>query len=161
MAETLNVTDMLPRTFSHVRKYRWIVAVDGIDAFLTRGKPDFTTRGLLDSPPLVFPLKLDEILIANGIKNPTVDIVVWDSIAPTAFQRFLSWIRGKEERCSKYEQIEQIQLKMMDPLGSVINIIQLDGVKLLSHSWGEYKYESAEVVDMSVKISYDTMTETL
>ena len=34
MAETLSVTDMLPNKFEPKRNYRWVLAVEGIDAFL-------------------------------------------------------------------------------------------------------------------------------
>ena len=34
MAETLSVTDMLPKKFEPKRGYRWVLAIEGIDAFL-------------------------------------------------------------------------------------------------------------------------------
>ena len=34
MAETLSVTDMLPNKFEPKRGYRWVMAIEGIDAFL-------------------------------------------------------------------------------------------------------------------------------
>ena len=34
MAETLSVTDMLPNKFEPKRSYRWVLACEGIDAFL-------------------------------------------------------------------------------------------------------------------------------
>ena len=44
MAETLNVTDMLPNRFEPKRGYRWVLAIEGIDSFLVKGtkRPDFT-----------------------------------------------------------------------------------------------------------------------
>ena len=33
MAETLSVTDMLPNKFEPKRKFRWVFACEGIDAF--------------------------------------------------------------------------------------------------------------------------------
>ena len=44
MAETLNVTDMLPNRFEPKRSYRWVLALEGIDSFLIKGtkRPDFS-----------------------------------------------------------------------------------------------------------------------
>ena len=36
MAETLSVTDMLPNKFEPKRKFRWVFAIEGIDAFLMK-----------------------------------------------------------------------------------------------------------------------------
>ena len=44
MAETLSVTDMLPNKFEPKRNYRWVLAIEGIDAFLVTStkRPDVT-----------------------------------------------------------------------------------------------------------------------
>ena len=44
MAETLPVTDMLPNKFEPKRKFRWVFAIEGIDAFLmkTAARPNVT-----------------------------------------------------------------------------------------------------------------------
>ena len=34
MAETLSVQDMLPNKFEPKRQFRWVFAIEGIDAFL-------------------------------------------------------------------------------------------------------------------------------
>ena len=45
MAETLSVTDMLPNKFEPKRKFRWVFAIEGIDAFLikTAARPTMNT----------------------------------------------------------------------------------------------------------------------
>ena len=45
MAETLSVSDMLPNKFEPKRKFRWVFAVEGIDAFLmkTAARPTINT----------------------------------------------------------------------------------------------------------------------
>ncbi len=44
MAETLSVTDMLPNKFEPKRSYRWVLAIEGIDAFLvaSTNRPSIT-----------------------------------------------------------------------------------------------------------------------
>ena len=39
MAETLSVTDMLPNKFEPKRQFRWVLAMEGIDAFIAKRKP--------------------------------------------------------------------------------------------------------------------------
>jgi hypothetical protein len=36
MAETLSVTDMLPNRFEPKRQHRWVLAIEGVDAFLLK-----------------------------------------------------------------------------------------------------------------------------
>ena len=36
MAETLSVTDMLPNKFEPKRQFRWVFAIEGVDAFLMK-----------------------------------------------------------------------------------------------------------------------------
>ena len=45
MAETLSVTDMLPNKFEPKRQFRWVFAIEGIDAFLmkTAARPTINT----------------------------------------------------------------------------------------------------------------------
>ena len=46
MAETLSVTDMLPNKFEPKRNYRWVLTIEGIDAFLvTTTKPPEISLG--------------------------------------------------------------------------------------------------------------------
>ena len=37
MAETLSVAEMLPNKFEPKRQFRWVFAIEGIDAFLAPG----------------------------------------------------------------------------------------------------------------------------
>ena len=44
MAETLQVSDMLPNKFEPKRKFRWVFAIEGLDSFLmkTAARPNIT-----------------------------------------------------------------------------------------------------------------------
>ena len=46
MAETLSVAEMLPNKFEPKRQFRWVFAIEGIDAFLmkTAARPTISTE---------------------------------------------------------------------------------------------------------------------
>ena len=46
MAETLDVTSMLPNKFEPKRKNRWVLMIEGIDAYImkTTARPTVTTE---------------------------------------------------------------------------------------------------------------------
>ena len=48
MAETLNVSSMLPNKFEPKRKFRWVFAIEGIDAYLikTAARPTINTANI-------------------------------------------------------------------------------------------------------------------
>ena len=49
MAETLSVAEMLPNKFEPKRKFRWVFAIEGIDAFLMKSaaRPQIQTTLLV------------------------------------------------------------------------------------------------------------------
>ena len=51
MAETLDVTSMLPNKFEPKRKNRWILMIEGIDAYIikTTARPTVTTEEVGDA----------------------------------------------------------------------------------------------------------------
>ena len=50
MAETLSVTEMLPNKFEPKRKFRWVLMIEGIDAFIVNfGAYSHTSIALRDA----------------------------------------------------------------------------------------------------------------
>ena len=88
MAETLGVTDMLPNKFEPKRKFRWIMLIEGIDAFLlkTAARPQMTTDemeiGWINHTRY----------IAGKTKFGQMSITLHDPIAPSGAQQVMEWI---------------------------------------------------------------------
>jgi hypothetical protein len=156
MAETLSVTDMLPNKFEPKRSYRWVLAVEGIDAFLvsTTKRPDITIGSA----------KIDFINsyrnIAGKLEFGDITMTLHDPIAPSGAQQVMEWIRTHYESVSGragYADFykRDCQLKMLDPIGTVIELWDIKGALLTSINFGGLDYSGGEdpvKIDITMKV---------
>jgi len=155
MAETLSVTDMLPNKFEPKRNYRWVLNVEGIDAFLvsTTKRPDITIGST----------KIDFINsyrnVAGKLEFSDITLTLHDPIAPSGAQQVMEWIRTHYESVSGragYADFykRDCQLKMLDPIGTVIELWDIKGALLTSVNFGSLDYGSDEImkIDLTMKV---------
>ena len=156
MAETLSVTDMLPNKFEPKRSYRWVLAIEGIDAFLmtTAARPNIT-------------LGSTEIKYINSYRNVSgkltfgdLSIKLHDPIAPSGAQQVMEWIRTHYESVSGragYADFykRDIQLKMLDPIGTVIELWDIKGAIITSANFGNLDYGGEEVLGIDLTLKFD------
>ena len=157
MAETLSVTDMLPNKFEPKRKFRWVLAIEGIDAFIikTAARPNFSTEEVT----------IDYInskrYIAGKTTFNTMAVTLHDPIAPSGAQQVMEWIRthfesvsGRAGYADFYKR--DIQLKLLDPVGTVIELWDIKGAFIVNAEFGELKYEgAADLVGVTLTLRYD------
>lgn len=158
MAETLSVADMLPNKFEPKRKNRFVLAIEGIDSFLIQdvNRPDFK-MGMK---------KIDFInsyrKVANG-KGEWADLSVklHDPIAPSGAQQVMEWVRTHYESVSGragYADFykRDIQIKVLDPVGTVIELWDIKGAFLTNVGFDSLSYTSdGELLTISLSISFD------
>lgn len=158
MAETLSVADMLPNKFEPKRKNRFVLAIEGIDSFLIQdvNRPDFTMNTK----------KIDFInsyrKIGNG-KGEWADLTVklHDPIAPSGAQQTMEWVRTHYESVSGragYADFykRDIQIKVLDPVGTVIELWDIKGAFLKSVGFDSLSYSSdGDLLTISLGISFD------
>ncbi len=157
MAETLSVTDMLPNKFEPKRGYRWILAIEGIDSFLVTStkRPSFQ----IGSSTIKFINSYRHL--SNGkavIGSITVDL--HDPIAPSGAQQVMEWIRthyesvsGRSGYADFYKR--DLQLKMLDPVGTVVELWDIKGALLTSADFGSLSYDSDEMMKVSITMEVD------
>ena len=157
MAETLSVTDMLPNKFEPKRGYRWILAIEGIDSFLVTStkRPSFA----IGSSTIKFINSYRHL--SNGkavIGSITVDL--HDPIAPSGAQQVMEWIRthyesvsGRSGYADFYKR--DLQLKMLDPVGTVVELWDIKGALLTSADFGSLSYDSDEMMKVSITMEVD------
>jgi hypothetical protein len=157
MAETLSVTDMLPNKFEPKRSNRWVLAIEGIDAFLINkvNRPSFQ----------IGVKKIDFInsyrKVSTGkseMGNLQVDI--HDPIAPSGAQQVMEWIRthyesvsGRSGYADFYKR--DIQIKLLDPVGTVIELWDVKGAFLSQANFGQLQYGDGEIMMISLTIEFD------
>jgi hypothetical protein len=156
MAETLSVTDMLPNKFEPKRKFRWVFAIEGIDAFLmkTAARPTFTTA------EQEIPFINSTRFIAGKTKFDTISCTLHDPIAPSGAQQVMEWVRthfesvsGRAGYADFYKR--DCQLKLLDPVGTVVELWDIKGCFLTSAAFGEVDYGGEEPMEVSLTIRFD------
>jgi len=156
MAETLQVTDMLPNKFEPKRQFRWVLAIEGIDAFIckTASRPNVT----IDE--IEIPYINHRRYLAGKAAFETLSVTLHDPIAPSGAQQVMEWIRthfesvsGRAGYADFYKR--DIQLKMLDPVGTVVELWDVKGAFLTGADFGGLDYSSSDASEISLTIRYD------
>lgn len=156
MADTLDVTSMLPNKFEPKRKNRWVLAIEGIDAFIckTAARPTVTTE------EVEVPFINSHRYLAGKTKFNPITVTLHDPIAPSGAQQIMEWIRlcfesvsGRAGYADFYKR--DIQLKLLDPVGTVVELWDIKGAFILEANFGELTYEDGTPVEISVNIRFD------
>jgi hypothetical protein len=156
MAEVLDVQDMLANTFEPKRKFRWLLAIEGIDSFLlkTAARPTISTE--------TFTINYINATryLASKYTFGELSVALHDAIAPSGAQQVMEWIRLGQEHVTQrggYADFykRDIQLKMLDPLGAVVELWDIKGAYIQEANFGELAYDNTESADVTLTIRYD------
>ena len=156
MAETLDVTSMLPNKFEPKKKNRWVLMIEGIDAYIvkTAARPTITTDSI------EVPFINSRRYLAGLTKFGTMAITLNDPIAPSGAQQVMEWIRlhfesvsGRAGYADFYKR--DIPLKLLDPVGTVVELWDIKGAMITEANFGELSYEGGELAEISVTIQAD------
>ena len=153
MAETLSVETMLPNRYESKRKFRWLLAIDGIDSFLVKG----TARPQIEISSQEIHWINTVRYVAGKAKFQPITITLYDPIAPSGAQQVMEWIRNHYESVSGragYADFykRDIQLKMLDPIGTVVELWDIKGAQITSAQFNDLEYSSEEPVEIQITI---------
>ena len=156
MAETLAVTDMLPNKFEPKRQFRWVLAIEGIDAFIVKT----ATRPNISIEEVEIPYINHRRYIAGKASFETLSVTMHDPIAPSGAQQVMEWVRthfesvsGRAGYADFYKR--DIQLKMLDPIGTVVELWDIKGAFLTAADFGSLDYGASDPSEISITIRYD------
>ena len=156
MAETLQVQDMLPNKFEPKRKNRWIFALEGIDSFLikTAARPSISIEETAIS------YMNSKRYVAGLASFETLSLTLHDPIAPSGAQQTMEWVRthfesvsGRAGYADFYKR--DCQLKLVDPVGTVIELWDIKGCFLTSAGFGDVSYEDGGMMEISMTLRFD------
>ena len=155
-AETLDVASMIPNKFEPKRKNRFVLAIEGIDAYIVKSasRPTITTESI------EVPFINSRRYIAGLTKFGTMEVVLHDPIAPSGAQQVMEWIRthfesvsGRSGYADFYKR--DIQIKLLDPVGTVIEYWDVTGAMITEAKFGELKYEEGAPMEINLTIQCD------
>lgn len=155
--ETLNVTSMLPVAFEPKRKNRWILSIEGIDAYIlkeaARPKPTIAEHAI-DWMNV-------KRYVAGKIEWGLIGLKLLDPIAPSGAQQVMEWVRlhvesvsGRAGYADFYKR--DVQLKLLDPVGTVIEAWDVIGAQISGDvDFGGLSYDGADPLEISFSIRPD------
>ena len=156
MAETLSVTDMLPNKFEPKRQFRWVLAMEGIDAFIVKT----ASRPNISIEEVEIPYLNHKRYIAGKSSFETLSVTMHDPIAPSGAQQVMEWIRthfesvsGRAGYADFYKR--DLQLKMLDPVGTVVELWDIKGAFLTAADFGTLDYGASDPSEISITIRFD------
>jgi hypothetical protein len=156
MAETLETRDMLANTYEPKRKFRWILAINGIDAYTlkTAARPQATFE-----ETVIDYINTKRYVSGKMAWNP-IQVTTHDPISPSAAQKVNDWVRlnyetvtGRMGYASFYKK--NIVLKVLDPQGTVIEWWDLIGAWPQDVNYGDLDMASSDNVEISFAIRFD------
>jgi len=156
MPEILEVGQMLANTYEPKRKFRWLLQIDGVDAFVlkTAARPQITFE-----ETVIDYINTKRYVSGKGAWNP-IAITLHDPIAPSAAQKVMSWVRlnyesltGRMGYASFYKK--DISLKMLDPQGAVVELWDLQGCWVVDSNFGDLDYASSDNLEIQCSLRYD------
>ena len=152
-AETLDVTSMIPNKFEPKRKNRWILMIEGIDAYIikTAARPQVTTE------EVEIPFINSRRYLAGKTTFNAMNVTLHDPIAPSGAQQVMEWIRTHYESVSGragYADFykRNLQLKLLDPIGTVVEHWDIFGAQITSVQFNDLDYSGDEPVEIQLTI---------
>jgi hypothetical protein len=159
MTEILEVQQMLADTYEPKRKFRWILAINGIDAFTLKT----ASRPQISFEETVIDYGNVKRYLAGKATWAPMNITLYDPIVPSAAQKCMEWVRLCFENVTGrmgYAQFykKTINLKLLDGIGAVVEDWQIDGAWLQDINFNELDYSVSDPVDISCVLRFDQST---
>jgi hypothetical protein len=155
-AETLDVTSMIPNKFEPKRKNRWILMIEGIDAYIIKT----SARPTISTEEVEVPFINSRRYLAGKTTFGTIAVTLHDPIAPSGAQQVMEWVRthfesvsGRSGYADFYKR--DIQLKMLDPVGTVVELWDIKGAFITSANFGELGYDGDDILEIQLDLRFD------
>lgn len=156
MAEVLEVQQLLADTYEPKRKFRWVIAINGIDAFTakTSSRPQLT----FDETVIDY-INQKRYLSGKGTWA-ALNLSLYDPIVPSAAQKVMEWVRLDWENVTGrmgYAQFykKTINLKLLDGVGAVVEDWELQGTWIQEANFNDLDYASSDPVEISLVLRFD------
>lgn len=154
--ETLQTQQLLANVYEPKRKFRWILSLDGLDAFVlkTAARPQQTFE-----ETVIDYINTKRYVSGKGAWSP-IQMTMHDPIAPSAAQKIMDWIRlnyetltGRMGYASIYKK--DFQMKLLDPQGSVVEQWDVKGAWPQDINFGDLDYATSDNVEISFSLRFD------
>jgi hypothetical protein len=157
MTITLDSSALLPNKFEPLAKRRFVFAIEGIDSFIVKSaaRPGYKTE------EIPIPWINSTRYVAGKTTFDTLAVVLHDPIAPSGAQQVMEWIRlcfesvsGRAGYADFYKR--DVQIKMLDPVGTVVQLWDIKGAFITEAKFGDLAYDSAtDLMEITLTLRFD------
>jgi hypothetical protein len=156
MANLVSEQELFFTAFEPKVQNRYIMQIDGIPSYLIKK---------IDRPKLTQEVKkIDHINLQRYIKGKSVweelTIELYDPIVPSGAQAVMEWVRlhhesvtGRDGYAEFYKK--DIIINVLGPVGDKVEEWILKGTQITSVEFGEMKWETDDLVGISLKLRPD------
>jgi hypothetical protein len=156
MAELLEPQDIMFTPFEPKLKNRFIMQVDGINAYLIKAM----ARPTIESDEVV----LEHMNVTRYVKGKSrwqpIDITLYDPVVPSAAQQVMEWVRlshesvtGRDGYADFYKK--DVTFNLLGPVGDVVEEWELKGTYIQSANFGDLAFESSDPAEITLTLKYD------
>ena len=147
---------MQPVKWQPKSKRQFLLAIEGIDAFLvkTASRPTFTTE------EVAINWINTTRYVAGKTTFGTMAVTLHDPIAPSGAQQVMEWIRlcyesvsGRAGYADFYKR--DIQIKVLDPIGTVVELWDVKGAWCTEANFNDLTHEGSDLLEISLTIRFD------
>jgi hypothetical protein len=139
MSQTLSATQMLPTKFEPKVNRRFILEIDCIDSFLVKS---------VHTPPLK-PNMHGELVPKDF---HILRVFLHCPIAPSLEQQLL-----KATKKQRYQGLNPVELKYLDPVGTVVSHWMFKGSKIEEVNFSNPEYGNGELMVCELIVSFDSL----
>jgi hypothetical protein len=98
--------------------------------------------------------------LAGKTKFEAISVTLHDPIAPSGAQQVMEWVRTHFESVSGragYADFytRDCQLKLLDPVGTVVELWDLKGCFLTNATFGDLDYGAEDATEVALSIRFD------
>jgi len=156
MPELLEPQDIMFTPFEPKLKNRFIMQIDGINAYLIRAM----NRPSIESEDV----QLEHMNTTRYVKGKSrwqpLEITLYDAIVPSAAQQVIEWIRlghesvtGRDGYSDFYKK--DVTFNLLGPVGDVVEEWELKGTFIQAANFGDLNFGDTEPVEITLTLRYD------
>ena len=156
IGELIEPNDLMFRNWEPKLKNRYIMNIDGINAYLIKTM----ARPTIESEEVALP----HMNVTRYVKGRTqwspIDITLYDPIVPSAAQQVIEWIRlshesvtGRDGYSDFYKK--NVTFNLVGPVGDVVEEWELKGAYIQTANFGDLAFDSSDPVEISLTLRYD------
>jgi len=152
----IEANDIMFRSWEPKLKNRYIMNIDGIDAYLIKA----INRPTIESDEVV----LEHMNVTRYVKGKTrwqpIDITLYDPIVPSAAQQVMEWVRlghesvtGRDGYSDFYKK--NVTFNLVGPVGDIVEEWELVGAYIQTANFGDLSFDSSDPTEITLTLKYD------